>query len=90
MNSKKELKQIIILKKMKINIISIDNEGNCFYRSVSYFLLGSEEYHMNIRNIIIEWIENNFSLFETFFIDNEDNNINYKEKVLQEFEDIKK
>ena len=39
--------------------------------------------------MIIEWIENNFSLFETFFSDDEENNINYKEKALQKFEGIK-
>ena len=78
------------IKKDEVNIVSITGDGNCFYRSISFFLLGSEEYYMNIKSLIIQWIENNFSKFEEFFSDDDDNNINYKEKASQEFEAMKK
>ena len=61
-----------------------------FYSSISFFLLGSEEYYINIKSLIIQWIENNFSKFEEFFSDDDDKNLKYKEKALQEFEEMKK
>ncbi len=31
------------------NIINITGDGNCFYRSISYYLTGSENSHQNLR-----------------------------------------
>lgn len=77
------------IKKDEANIVSIIPDGNCFYRSISFFLLGSEEYYINIKSLIIEWIENNFSKFEEFFSDDDDNDLSCEEKALQEFEEMK-
>ena len=57
------------------NIIEITGDGNCFYRCVSYFLLGDQEYYEEIKNLIIEWIENNKEMFISFFGDDDKNNI---------------
>ena len=72
-----------------ISIKPIVKDGNCFYRSISFFLLGDENYYMNVKELIINWIEANYLLFESFFSDDTVNNIGKKEVAKQEFEYIK-
>ena len=50
-----------------ISIIPIIKDGNCFYRFISFFLLGDENYYMNIKELIINWIKDNYLHFENFF-----------------------
>ena len=54
-----------ILKNLRFNddsLVSIDitGDGNCLYRSISYFLTGSQIYHLKIRKILYKYIINNF------------------------------
>ena len=72
-----------------ISIIPIVKDGNCFYRSISFFLLGDEIYYMNIKELIINWIIDNYLHFESFFSDDEANNISKEIIAKQEFEYIK-
>jgi len=61
--------------------------GNCLYRSFSYFLFGTQIYYQEIKKLIINWIENNYEQFTNFFLDDEKNNINnniQKNKILGE------
>ena len=68
MSLKKELKLKIILKKMKLTLYLYNPRPNCFYRSISFFLLGSEEYYINIISLIIQWIENNSRNSRNFLV----------------------
>ena len=72
-----------------INIIPIVKDGNCFYRCLSYFFLSNQEYYKEFKEIIIEWIENNYKKFESFFGDDEKNKISKEILAKEEFDYIK-
>ena len=72
-----------------INIIEIKKDGNCFYWAISYFLLGSEEFYMNIKELIMEWIKHKYVLFLNFFSDDDDeNNISREILAKEEYDNI--
>ena len=54
-----------------VNLVEITADGNCFYRSISYLLLGDENYFENIKELIIHWIENNYQQYVSFFSDDD-------------------
>ena len=68
-----------LIKKEDLRKIFIKPDGNCYYRIVSYFLLGSQDYYNEIKNEIINWIENNKKRFSEFFGDDDTNNITKEE-----------
>ena len=72
-----------------INIIPIVKDGNCFYRCLSYFFLSDQKYYKEFKDIIIEWIENNYKKFESYFGDDEKNNISKEILAREEFDYIK-
>ena len=92
-NINNELKELVYkeekLNLNQIKIIEIEKDGNCFYRCLSYFLLKSQDYYLNIKNLIIDWIENNYDNFLDFFGDDEPNNMTREEIAKQEFDYIK-
>ena len=63
----------------EIYIKEITKDGNCFYRSISFFLLNTEEFYLEIKNLIIDWINNNYKQYTEFFGDDETNNITKEE-----------
>ena len=73
----------------EISIIKIRDDGNCFYRSLSYFFLNNQEFYEIIKNYIIDWIDNNYKTFENFFGDDEANNISKETIAKLEFDYIK-
>ena len=72
-----------------VNIIPIVKDGNCFYRCLSYFFLSDQEYYKEFKEIIIEWIENNYKKFENFFGDEDRKNIPKEILAREEFDYIK-
>ena len=50
---KDRVKTNSIIKNDEVNIVKIIPDGNCFYRAVSFFLLGSQEYYIDIKKMII-------------------------------------
>ena len=47
------------------NVYTVDGDGNCFFRSISYLLLGSEAKHDVVRNAVCNYIiqpENRYKL----------------------------
>ena len=46
----------------------IKADGNCFFRAVSFLIAGSENYHLEIRNLIIQFEEMNRGIFETYLL----------------------
>ena len=69
----------------QIDIIEIQKDGNCFYRSISYFLLNTEDFYLEIKNLIIDWITNNYTQFENFFGDDEANILTKEQQAKKEF-----
>ena len=61
-----------------------------FYRCASYYLTGNENNYKNVKDLIIQWIENNYNEFLIFFGDDENNNIKKEVLAKHEFEYIKK
>ena len=45
----------------QVNLIKITKDGNCFYRNISFFLTKNEDYHIYIRALIYEYINQNKS-----------------------------
>ena len=78
-----------ILEERKRKIVDITKDGNCFYRCLSYYLLKSQEYYKNIKNLIIDWIENNYKDFLDFFGDDDAKNLKKEEIAKNEFDYIK-
>ena len=72
-----------------INIIPIIEDRNCFYRCLTYFFLSDQDYYKEFKDIIIEWIENNYNNFVNFFGDDDINQISKETLAKQEFEYIK-
>ena len=54
------------ISKNDITILKIKGDGNCFYRCLSFFLLGNDEFYEDIKNEIINWIDNNRETFNDF------------------------
>ncbi|KAL3851911.1 hypothetical protein ACJMK2_015606, partial [Sinanodonta woodiana] len=44
---------------------SVQADGNCFFRALSYVITGVEDYHMNIREAITMCVEKNSGMFRT-------------------------
>ena len=57
-----------------IKIIKVIGDGNCFYRCISFFLLGNEQFYYYIKNKIISWIDKHLKLFKELFGDGDINN----------------
>ena len=72
-----------------IKIIKIIGDGNCFYRCLSFFLLGNDDFFQDIKNEIINWIDNNRETFNDFFGDDDINNISKEELTNEEYNYIK-
>ena len=92
-NINKDLKNIVKSKKPikadKLKIIPISKDGNCFYRCLSYFLLNNDEFFEDIKNMIIEWIENNYKIYVNFFGDDDKKKKTKEELAKSELEYIK-
>ena len=92
-NINSELKDLVYkeekLNLNQIKIIEIEKDGNCFYRCLSFFLLKSQEYYQNIKDLIIEWIEAHYDNYLEFFGDDDANNITREEIAQNEFDYIK-
>ena len=63
------------IKKEELQEKKIEGDGNCLYRSISYFLLATEDYYNEIKKEIINLIEQNKQKFIDFFGDDDSNNI---------------
>ena len=73
----------------QIKIIKVLGDGNCFYRCLSYFFLQSPDYYNEFKQLIIEWIDNNYEQYVNFFGDDEKHNLSKEEIAEKEFKDIK-
>ena len=72
-HKKKEIKKEK-QKKQENNYIeyiekSIADDGNCFYPCMSYYFLETEEFHLEYRNPLYEFITENKHLFIDFIKD---------------------
>ena len=65
-------------------------ESNCLYHCISHFLLNSENYYNDIKNEIINWIDNNRKQFNEFFGDDELHKITKEKLADDEYNYIKK
>ena len=72
-----------------IDFIKITKDGNCFYRCLSYYFTLNKENYKEIKNIIIDWIENNYEKYINFFGDDDRNHISKEELAKREFDYIK-
>ena len=61
------------INKNELKLLEIVGDGNCFYRCISYFILGNQDYYAEIKNEIIKWIDNNREAFNEFFGDDDQN-----------------
>ena len=43
-----------IIEKKDVDVVEIKTDGNCLYRSFSYFLFGTKDFYLEIKNLIIE------------------------------------
>ena len=43
---------------------AIQGDGNCHFRSISKELLGREQHHTTLRNVLVDFIEHNPNLFK--------------------------
>ena len=53
---------------------------------ISFF--GNQNYYNNIKNLIIEWIENNYEIFTSFFGDDDSINVSKEQLTKEEYEYI--
>jgi hypothetical protein len=48
--------------------VSVQGDGNCFFRAISTCIIGSENEHMRIRELITKHVEENPELYRTFLL----------------------
>ena len=77
-----------IIEKKDADIVEIKSDGNCLYRAFSYFRFGNQNYYNNIKNLIIEWIENNYEIFTPFYGDDDNINVSKEQLTKEEYEYI--
>lgn len=70
---KKECDISHLLLQENRKIIPITGDGNCFFRSLSYFLFNTQEEHLQVRNEVAEFITNNTNLFHSLVISEDKN-----------------
>ena len=60
----------------------IKGDGNCFYRCTSYYYRNSENYHLEFRNLLHEWMVENKDIFKDLLLEdqNSDKDLNYRRK----------
>ena len=46
-------------------------DGNCFYRTISQFLYGKQDYHIDIRKRLYAYAKNNKDKFKGFILSDE-------------------
>jgi OTU domain-containing protein 5 len=54
------------LKKIKLKIIDIKEDGNCLYRSISHQIYGNEEYYEIIKKFCLEYLNIESEFFGQF------------------------
>ena len=52
----------------------INEDGNCFYRCLSYYYRKSEKDHIEFRKLLYEWLKNNKEIFIDFILEDADPN----------------
>ncbi len=57
----------LLAESRSLNVILDD--GNCMFRALSHQLYESEEYHLGIRNILVNVIEANAELYKPYWIE---------------------
>ena len=66
--SKKEVEQGASLEFRKKNvteaIITVQGDGNCYFRCISRVLYGTEERHIEVRNAVVREMERNRAKYE--------------------------
>ena len=87
---KELVKNPIPINQDDIQKIKILGDGNCLYRCLSLFLLGNDKFYENIKQEIINWIDNNREKFNDFFGDDEIKNITKEQFAEEEYNYIKK
>ena len=65
-------------------------DGNCLYRSIFYFLFNRQQFYTEIKQLVIDLIENNYYIFLSFFEDLDSKNIKKDTLVREEYEYSKK
>ena len=64
---KKEILQNHIYEKNFYDITKITGDGNCFFRSISYYLNNSEEMHYSLRNTVYLYVKDNIKKFYKYY-----------------------
>ena len=73
------------INKNELKLLEIVGDGNCFYRCISYFIFGNQDYYAEIKNEIIKWIDNNREAFNEFFGDDVQNKKTKEELAEEEY-----
>ncbi len=58
------------LSEHRLRMIETKPDGNCLFRSISYQLYGTEEHHMEIRELCMKHIEVEKAFFQDFVVEN--------------------
>ena len=64
-----EYNNIQLLNYMEYIEKAIVGDGNCFYRCISYYFLETEEFHLEYRNLLYDFMTKNKHLFIDFIND---------------------
>ena len=62
------------INKNEVHIIKKKGDNNCLYRCLSFFE-GNEDFYSEIKELIINWIDNKLKKFENFFGEDDIKNI---------------
>ena len=63
LHTKSASKEVGISAMPKLTI-RIRGDGNCFFRSISYIVTGTQKYHKRIRDLVVQYLENNARVFK--------------------------
>lgn len=61
----------ILKRKLDCEIVDMDNDGNCLFRSVSHQVYGDPAFHLVIRNKCMDYMESEADFFSRFTLGND-------------------
>ena len=60
------------LRDQNRSLYNVTADGNCMFRALAHQLCGSEEYHIQLRSMLLQVIQNNHDTYSRYWIQDRD------------------
>ena len=56
------------LRDQNHSLYNVTADGNCIFRALTHRLCGSEEHHIQLRSMLLQFIQNNYDTYSHYWI----------------------